>query len=80
MPRSCPGGGGGWAQVELTDALIRFLRLAVFLTRSDTSLFNRVVNSSTYLCLQYARVVILRTPPYSSVRVASCLILNLVGN
>ena len=21
MPRSCPGGSGGWAQVELTDAL-----------------------------------------------------------
>ena len=21
MPRSSPGGGGGWAQVELTDAL-----------------------------------------------------------
>ena len=21
MPRGCPGGGGGWAQVELTDAL-----------------------------------------------------------
>ena len=57
-----------------------FLRLAVFLTRSDTSLFNRVVSSSTYLRLQYARVVILRTPPYWSVRVASCLILNLVGN
>ena len=57
-----------------------FLRLAVFLTRSDTSLFNRVVNSSTYLRLQYARVVILRTPPYWSVRVASCLVLNLVGN
>ena len=24
MPRSCPGGGGGWAQVELTDALLPF--------------------------------------------------------
>ena len=22
MPRGCPGGGGGWAQVELTDALL----------------------------------------------------------
>ena len=24
MPRSSPGGGGGWAQGELTDALINF--------------------------------------------------------
>ena len=25
MPRSSPGGGGGWAQVELTDALLGFI-------------------------------------------------------
>ena len=49
-------------------------------SRSNTSLFDRVLNSSTYLRLQYERVVILRTPPYWSVRVALCLIFNLVGN
>ena len=34
MPRSCPGGwGGGWAQVELTDALIWKLDYVVLLYR-----------------------------------------------